>query len=160
MAKKIVPPHGGALKPLLLQGEVCKRAVQEAASYPVVRLSSRETSDLIMLAVGAFSPLNGFMVQEDYESVVDNMHLADGTLWPMPITLAVTKERADALAVGDQIALVDDESGELMGRITIRDKYAYDKNNEATQVFRTPDGRHPGVAKIYEQGDYYLGGPV
>jgi len=160
MSSKLVPPHGGTLKPLLLQGEELVNAKKQAESFPQVRLSSRETSDLIMLAVGAFSPLNGFMVKADYDGVVKNMHLADGTLWPMPITLAVSKEQADSLSLNDEIALVDDESGELMGSMVIQDKFTYDKKNEAANVFRTEDGEHPGVAKIYAQGDVYLGGPV
>lgn len=160
MSVQLVPPHGGELKPLLLEGEELVQAQKAAESMPQVRLSSRETSDLIMLAVGAFSPLDGFMVQKDYDGVVENMHMADGTLWPMPITLAVTTERAETLSVGDQIALIDDESGELMGSMIIQDKFKYDKKNEAIKVFRTDDGAHPGVAKIYAQGDVYLGGPV
>ncbi|MBN1479508.1 sulfate adenylyltransferase [candidate division KSB1 bacterium] len=160
MSLKLVPPHGGMLKPLLLEGEALVKAREQAKALPGVRMSSRETSDIIMLAVGAFSPLDGFMVQSDYEGVVENMHLSDGTLWPMPITLAVSQQKADTLSVGDDIALVDDESGELMGSMTIQDKYTYDKKNEALKVFRTEDGDHPGVAKIYAQGDVYLGGPV
>ena len=160
MSTHLVTPHGGVLKPLLLKGEELTQAKTAAESLSQVRLSSRETSDLIMLAVGAFSPLDGFMVKADYEGVVENMHLADGTLWPMPITLAVSNEQADSLSLGDQVALVDDESGELMGSMTIRDKYTYDKKNEAARVFRTEDGEHPGVAKIYTQGDVYIGGPV
>ena len=160
MSTKLVAPHGGALKPLLLEGDKLVHARNQAGSLPKVRMTSRETSDLIMLAVGAFSPLYGFMIKKDYDGVVDNMHLANGVLWPMPITLAVSTPQADSLSIGDQIALVDDESDELMGSMTIEDKYVYDKKNEAAKVFRTEDGEHPGVAKIYAQGDVYLGGPV
>lgn len=160
MSAKLVSPHGGVLKPLLLKGEALNEEKKRAQSLPQVRLNSRETSDLIMLAVGAFSPLDGFMKKDDYVSVVDNMHTKDGVLWPIPITLAVSKERADKLAIGDNVALVDDDSGELMASLKIEDKFTYDKKNEALKVFGSDDEEHPGVAKIYAQGDVYLGGPV
>lgn len=160
MAAKLVQPHGGELKPLILHGQVLAHAKNEAGAFPQIRLTSRETSDLIMLAVGAFSPLNGFMKHDDYIGVVKDMHMADGTLWPVPITLAVSKPQADSFRLGDQVALVDDESGELMGSMVIEDKYAYDKKVEALQVFRTEDQAHPGVAKLYGQQDVLIGGAV
>lgn len=160
MSSQLVPPHGGILKPLLLEGEALAEARAQAKGLRQVRMSSRETSDVIMLAVGAFSPLDGFMVRRDYEGVVEDMHLSDGTLWPMPITLAVTRAQASELSIGEEIALVDDESGEVMGSMTVEDRYAYDKGREAREVFRTEDAAHPGVAKIYEQGEVYLGGSV
>jgi sulfate adenylyltransferase len=113
-----------------------------------------------MLAMGAFSPLDGFMGEKDYLGVVNDMKMADGTLWPIPITLSVSKEQANELAIGNEIALVDDESDELMGSMVINEKFDYDKKHEAVNVFRTDDEQHPGVAKIYEQHDVYIGGPV
>ena len=160
MSNLLVPPHGGQLKPLLLDGEKLNKAVADAKSYPAVRLTSRETSDLIMLAMGAFSPLDGFMCEKDYKSVVEKMELTDGTLWPIPITLSVDKQQADALANGTKVALVDDESDELMGALTIKEKYTYDKKEEAVKVFGTDDEAHPGVAKVYAQHDILLGGPL
>jgi len=160
MSAKLVAPHGGVLKPLLLKGEALNEEKKRAQSLAQVKLNSRETSDLIMLAVGAFSPLEGFMKKDDYASVVENMHTADGLLWPIPITLAVSKEQAEQLAIGDTVALVDDDSGELMASLKIEDKFTYDKKNEALKVFGSDDEAHPGVAKIYAQGDVYLGGPV
>lgn len=157
---KLVPPHGGILKPLLLTGEALEAAKEKTGSLPQVRLTSRETSDLIMLAVGAFSPLDGFMKQEDYQGVVDNMHTKDGTLWPIPITLSVSKDQADAISIGNEIALVDDESGELMGSMTVQEKFSYDKTYEAKMVFHTEDEAHPGVAKVYAQQGILLGGQV
>lgn len=156
----IVAPHGGNLKPLLLTGEELAAEREKAKKLTQVRLSSRETSDLIMMAVGAFSPLDGFMGQDDYKNVVDNMHLADGTLWPIPITLSVTDSIAGSLDPGGEVALIDDESGELMGTLEIREKFRYDKTHEAKQVFRTEDEAHPGVAKVYGQHDWLLAGPV
>ena len=160
MISKLVPPHGGHLKPLLLNNQEVKEALKTAQSLPQVRLTSRETSDLIMLAIGAFSPLDGFLRRDDYQSVVDDMLLSDGTLWPIPITLSVDRVQADVLATGSRIALVDDESDELMGMMTIEEKYPYDKKREARQVFRTDDEAHPGVAKVYAQKEILLGGPV
>lgn len=157
---KLVPPHGGTLRPRLVTGEELATEEAKAQSLPQVQMTSRETSDLIMLAIGAFSPLEGFVCQDDYVRIVDEMRLADGLLWPIPITLSVTDEQAASLSEGQDIALVDQESGELMGSMEIREKYPYDKRHEAKQVFRTEDEAHPGVAKVYTQGEVLLGGPV
>ncbi|GAB4379278.1 MAG: sulfate adenylyltransferase [Calditrichia bacterium] len=160
MEKLLVPPHGGELKPLLLTGDELIEEKKRAEGYRQVRLSSRETSDLIMLGIGAFSPLDGFMRQRDYIGVVENMHLFDGTLWPIPITLSVPKELAGEISIGSSLALIDDESEELMGTMVVEEKYEYDKKKEARLVFRTEDEAHPGVAKVYAQHQVYLGGPV
>ena len=156
---RLVPPHGGQLLPLLLEGAELEAARQRAGDLPVVRMSSRETSDLIMLATGAFSPLTGFMRPDDYKGVVDNMHMADGTLWPIPITLS-PKDDSVAIQEGTEVALVDDESGTLMGSMTVEALYDYDQRLEARKVFGTEDEAHPGVAKVYGQGDKLLGGPA
>jgi len=155
-----IAPHGGTLKPLLVSGEERASLAAQARTLPEVRISSRETSDLIMLASGAFSPLLGFMTRLDYDGVVEDMRLADGTLWPMPITCAAPTDQAAALRLGSEVALVDDETDELMGILRVDEKYAYDKKREARLVFRTEDEKHPGVAKLYAQPDTLLGGPV
>ena len=160
MSSLLVPPHGGQLKPLLIPESERTEAIEKAKSLPSVRLTSRETSDLIMLAIGAFSPLDGFMTQADYKGVVNDMQMTDGTLWPIPITLSVPKEQAGSLTIGDEIALIDDESDAVMGSMTIKEKFSYDKKHEAKNVFKTDDENHPGVAKIYTQHDVLLGGPV
>jgi len=160
MTKLLVPPHGGRLNPLLVEGKEREEEMIRARSLPKVKLSSRETSDLIMMAIGAFSPLEGFMSQEDYIHVVDTMRLRDGTLWPIPITLSVNKEKAQEIPLGSKVALIDGEEEILMGSMTIHEKYPYDKKHEAKLVFRTEDGAHPGVAKVYAQGDILLAGPV
>jgi sulfate adenylyltransferase len=156
----LVPPHGGQLKPLLLDEQERVRELEKARYLPQVRMNSRETSDLIMLGIGAFSPLDGFMRQEDYESVVETMHLNNGILWPIPITLSVDKNQADAIKINDEIVLIDDETDELMGTMKAEQKFSYDKKHEAKNVFRTDDEAHPGVAKIYAQPDICLAGPV
>ncbi len=160
MSSLLVPPHGGQLKPLLLPESERPEAIEKAKSLPSVRLTSRETSDLIMLAIGAFSPLDGFMTRADYKPVVNDMQMTDGTLWPIPITLSVPKEQADSLNIGEEIALIDDESDAVMGSMTIEEKFTYDKNHEAKNVFKTDDQNHPGVAKVYAQHDVLLGGTV
>ncbi len=160
MNEILVPPHGGTLRPLLISGSELQQEIGDAASLPVLRLSSRETSDLIMMAIGAFSPLSGFALRDDYRQIVETMHLGDGTLWPVPITLSVTRQQADTLTIGESVALVDDESGELMATMRIEDKYSYDKEKEAKLVFQTSDPAHPGVAKVLAQKDMLLGGPV
>ena len=154
----LVPPHGGKLNPRLVQ--VDEESHRQAKLLPQVRLNSKEVSDLIMLAMGAFSPLDGFMTQEDYLGVVRDMEMKDGVLWPIPITLSISGEESQSLKEGQDVALVDSESGEIMGAMTVQEKYTYDRKTEAVQVFGTDDVAHPGVERLYTQGDVYLGGPV
>jgi len=161
MTTHLVPPHGGGqLTPLLLNGDELFVELEEAKSLPIVHMTSRETSDLIMMAIGAFSPLSGFMNQEDYKNVVDHMHLTDGTLWPIPITLSISEDQANAVSIGSHVALRDEESGELMGSMAVTEKYDYDKNHEAKMVFRTDEESHPGVSKLLAQKDTLISGPV
>lgn len=157
---KLVPPHGGKLTPRLLKGDELTQEIEKAKNLAAIRMSSRETSDLIMIGMGAFSPLTGYMLQKDYLKVVTDMHMDDGTLWPIPITLSVSTEQADTIKVGEEVALYDDETDTLMGTMVVEEKYTYDKKHEAKHVFRTEDEAHPGVAKVYAQGDVLLGGPV
>lgn len=151
----LVPPHGGKLFPLL-----ARRSQREEGTLPKIKLSSRQMSDLIMLAMGAFSPLQGFMGKEDYQKVIKEMRLKSGLLWPIPITLSASREKADMIKEGQRIALVNSENNEVMASMLVLEKYSYDKRAEAIQVFGTDDPNHPGVEKVYEQGDVYLGGPV
>jgi sulfate adenylyltransferase len=156
----LVPPHGGKLRPLILTGDELAGEKDLAESLPPIRMSSRATSDVIMMAMGAFSPLDGFMCREDYLGVVKDMHMKDGTLWPIPITLDVNGDTAAGLKEGEKGALVDDESGELMGTILVREKFDYDKSGECVNVFRTNENAHPGAAKVHGQGDVLVGGEV
>jgi sulfate adenylyltransferase len=160
MSLKPVPPHGGQLKPLLLEGEELEQEKEKARSLPAVRLTSRETSDLIMMAMGAFSPLDGFMGKDDYISVIEDMHMKDGILWPVPITLSVTDDQAGSFQLDSEIALVDEENDEVIGSMKVMEKFTYDKNLEAKHVFRTEDEAHPGVAKLLAQKEVLLAGPV
>ncbi len=157
----LVRPHGAdALQPLLLEGEALARARARAATLPQVRISSREVGDLIMLGIGGFTPLRGFMGAADWRGVCDDMRLANGLFWPIPITLSTDAATAESLKIGGEIALVDGETGELMGAMVLEEKYRIDKDHECRQVFRTVDPAHPGVQMVLEQGEVNLAGPV
>ena len=155
-----ISPHGGKLLPLLAKGDDLKKGFSKAKTIPHVTMNSREVSDLIMLGMGAFSPLPGFMGKEDYEGVCTDMHTKDGTFWPVPITLSISKERADSLKEGHEVALVDETTGAVMGIMTVEEKFTYSKEVEAHTIFHTDDSKHPGVEKLYKQGDILIGGPV
>ena len=155
-----ISPHGGKLLPLLAEGEDLKKGLDKARHLTQIKINSREVSDLIMLGMGAFSPLKGFMVKEDYEGVLKEMHCKDEIFWPVPITLAVTNKHADSLKEGQEVALVDETTGAIMGIMAIEEKFAYSKELEAKSIFQTTDTNHPGVNKLYEQGDILIGGPV
>jgi sulfate adenylyltransferase len=158
----LVNPHGREqrLKPLLLTGDALEEARNRAKTLKPIRMTSRETSDLIMLGIGAFTPLKGFMGRDDWKSVCDDYRTTGGVFWPIPITLSTTKDQADGLRKGETVALVDEESGELMGSMTIREKYTIDKLHECRQVFRTTDPEHPGVASVMAQREVNLAGSV
>ena len=156
----LVPPHGGRLISLLVEADEREEMLSEAESLPRILLNSKEVSDLTMLGIGAFSPLRGFMTKEDYHRVVREMRLMDDLLWPIPITLSASKEEAGNIREGNRIALVNSENNEILGSMVVEGKYLYNKKLEASQVFGTDDERHPGVKKIYEQGEIYLGGLV
>lgn len=158
---KLVAPHGGGnLKPLLLQGDELHEERKKAKSLIEVKMSSRETSDLIMMGIGAFTPLDGFMGYDDWKGVCDEMKLSNGVFWPIPITLSTTKGQADSLKKGEEVALIDEETGELMGTMKVMEKYTIDKEHECKQVFRTTDHAHPGVHKVMTQEEVNLAGPV
>jgi sulfate adenylyltransferase len=158
---KLVPPHGGgSLKPLLVPIEERAETLRRAERLRKVPITSREVSDLLMLGMGAYTPLDGFMGYDDWRSSVTDMKLANGVFWPLPITLSVTKSIADTLAVGDEVALTDAESGEVLGQLAVREKYAIDRELECKGVFRTADSEHPGVEKVMRQCEVNLGGPV
>jgi len=156
----LVPPHGGKLLPLLVNSNKRERELKEANSLVMVKLDSLEVSDLVMLAMGAFSPLYGFMGKGDYENVVKKMHLKNGLIWPIPITLAVSRKEAAQIKEDQKIALFDPDEDRIMASMIVQEKYTPDKKEEVLHVFRTDDKRHPGVKKIYERGKVYLGGSV
>lgn len=157
---KLIPPHGGELKPLLLQGEALSEQLARAATLPQVRLSSREVGDLIMLGIGGFTPLTGFMNHADWQGVCDNYTLTDGNFFPVPITLSTDKLIADKLKLNHDIALVNSENNAIMAVLNLAEKYSIDKKHEAKQIFRTDDPAHPGVKMLFQQGEINLAGQV
>ncbi len=149
-------PHGGTLIDRRVTGTAREKLVADAAALPRIELDERQVSDLDMIAVGAMSPLTGFMGSKDYATVVKDMRLADGTPWPFPITLRVSKETA--AAAKDRVALHG--GGKLLAVMDVTDRYEGDKTLEAREVYRTDEAKHPGVAALYAQGDAILAGPV
>jgi sulfate adenylyltransferase len=157
----LVAPHGGGqLKPLMLQGAALDAQLARARALPVVRVSSREKGDLIMLGIGGFTPLEGFMTRADWQGVCDGCRTASGLFWPIPITLSAARAVADSIRPGSDIALADAASGALLATMTVTEKYAIDKTHECMSVFRTADPAHPGVAMVAQQPEVNLAGPV
>jgi sulfate adenylyltransferase len=153
-----IAPHGGQLVNRALRGSLRDAAVERAQHFPRVQLTRMAVSDLEMIAVGAFSPLTGFMNKDEYDSVIDDMRLSNGLAWTIPVTLPVDDDTAARLKEGQEIALMDGDH--LMGIMTIAEKYPADKEREARQVYRTTEEAHPGVARLYRQGNWLLGGEV
>jgi len=157
----LVSPHGGkGLQPLLLDGEALGVERARAATLRRLRVSSREKGDLIMLGIGGFTPLAGFMTHADWQGVCDGMRTASGLFWPIPITLSTAANATAGIKAGTEVALVDAEGGELLATMQVTEKYAIDKAHECAAVFRTTDLEHPGVRMVMEQGDVNLAGPV
>ena len=157
---KLVPPHGGGpLKPLLVGDAERVEVAARAESLARVTLSSRELSDLFMLGMGAYTPLDGFMRETDWRGACVDMKLANGLFWPIPITLSCGQGQADEFAIGDEIALAN-ESGALVGTMRIGEKYTVDRVLECQHVYGTTDDKHPGVQKVMKQGAVNLAGPV
>ncbi|BAF58422.1 ATP sulfurylase [Pelotomaculum thermopropionicum SI] len=154
-----VKPHGGTLIDRVLKGPAREEALKRAKELPRLFLDRWEASDLELIANGAFSPLAGFMNKADYENVVDNMRLADGTVWTIPIVLGVASGEAGSLAPGREAALCA-EDGELLGLIKVEEIYDYDRRREAEKVYKTTDEAHPGVKRVYERAQYLLGGEI
>ncbi len=159
---KLVNPHGKEmkLKPLLLEGDELAAEKKKAEGLRKLKITSRETGDLIMMGIGGFTPLAGFMCDEDWKGVCTQMKLKDGVFWPIPITLSATKEDADAIKDGEEVALVDTDSGELMATMKVTKKYTIDKELECKEVYKTTDPEHPGVKMVMDQKEVNLAGPV
>lgn len=157
----LVPPHGGGeLKSLLLESSDLQAEIKRAQSLTKVNISSREAGDLIMLGIGGFTPLEGFMTHADWQGVCDGMKMANGLFWPIPITLSTDQSTADAVKEGDSVALYDGERDEILATMTVTEKYTIDKAHECMQVYKTTDAEHPGVAMVMAQGAVNLAGPV
>ena len=128
---KLVNPHGSStLKPLLLTGAAARQELARAASFPRVAVGSREAGDLMMLGIGGFTPLDGFMTHADWKCVCDEYKLANGLFWPIPITLSTDEAAAAAIKIGSEVALADSESGEILATMKVTERYTIDKEHE------------------------------
>ena len=158
---KIVEPHGGGpLKPLLIPEAQKAEELKRAESLIKVPMSSREVSDVLMMAMGAYTPIVGFMDQNDWRGTCIDMALSDGIFWPIPITLSADIKLAETIRENKEVALIDGENGQIMAVMRVTEKYYPDKTLECSRVFRTTDNAHPGVEKVMKQGDVNLSGPV
>ena len=157
----LVNPHGGgSLRPLLLEGQALRAELARARSLPSLKVTSREKGDIIMLGIGGFTPLDGFMTHADWQGVCDGMKLANGLFWPIPITLSVDRAAADGFNSGGDIALIDPDDDSILATMKVTEKYSIDKAHECATVFKTTDLEHPGVRMVMEQGDINLAGPL
>ncbi|EEQ79133.1 sulfate adenylyltransferase [Staphylococcus warneri L37603] len=154
-----IRPHGGTLVNRIVEGTEREQLIENAKSLHSIILNQWSLSDLELIGIGGFSPLTGFMNRADYESVVEHVHLKNGHVWSVPITLPVSQTEANNLEIGEQVALYG-EDGTLYGVLDLEEKYTYDKEKEAQHVYGTTDNAHPGVKKVCEKGEYYLAGPI
>jgi sulfate adenylyltransferase len=152
-------PHGGTLVHRIASPEQRETFLEQADTLPRVQLDDLAFSDLVMIAIGGFSPLTGFLEKDDYDSVVTDMRLANGLPWSIPVTLSVEESVAEPLQEGSLVRL-DDLTGRFVGVLELTEKYIYDKAKEARHVYRTEDEKHPGVKVVYEQGTVNLAGSV
>ena len=158
---KLVAPHGSdRVRPLLLPEAERPAARARAGTLPKIPRSSREVSELVMHRMGAHTPPEGFMGEADWRGACVDRRLADGLFWPIPIPLSADEDLAGGRREGAQATLVDGATGDILGVITVREKYAIDQELECAQVYRTTDTAHPGVRKVMEQGPVNLGGRV
>ncbi len=158
---KLVPPHGSdTLKPLMVPEVERNEEIKRAESLKQIRMTSRETSDVIMMAMGAYTPLEGFMGHDDWKGACQDMRLSNGLFWPIPITLSTDRDTANSLKQGEEVALVDDETGEVMGILEFSESYTIDKQWECEHVFRTAEEKHPGVQKVMGQKEVNVAGKV
>ncbi|HTX72194.1 MAG TPA: sulfate adenylyltransferase [Rectinemataceae bacterium] len=160
---KLVSPHGAKeIKCLLLEGRAKEEEAKRAKGLKKVPLTSRETGDLIMMGIGGFTPLDGFMGHDDWKGCCADYRMPskNGLFWPIPITLSAQKALADSLWPNEEVALWDSETDTLMATMKVTEKYTIDKAYECQEVFRTADAAHPGVKMVMEQAEVNLAGPV
>ncbi len=153
----LIKPHGAdELKILLLEGKAKEDELKKAESLPKITMSSRETGDLIMMGIGGFTPLEGFMGHDDWKGVSEHMKMANGIFWPIPVTLS-HDEKIDP---GKEITLLSGDTGEIMGTMKVTESYEIDKDFECKHVYGTTDNEHPGVKMVREQKKYNIAGPI
>jgi sulfate adenylyltransferase len=158
---ELVSPHGSdAVKPLLAPPTARAEQLKRAERLGRIALDSRAVSDVLMLGMGAYTPLDGFMGQDDWRGACMDMRLSNGLFWPIPITLPVGHDVAERIQVREEVALIGSQSGEILAIMEVREKYGIDKAIEAKHVYGTTDAKHPGVAKVMSQGEVNLAGRV
>ncbi|NOT61961.1 MAG: sulfate adenylyltransferase [Acidobacteria bacterium] len=155
----LIQPHGGKLVNRQLTGDAREAAIKQAATLPRLTLNARAEADLELLANGAFSPLEGFLNEADYQRVRDERRLANGLVWSIPVTLSVTADERKSLTAGKDVALYARDN-RLLALLHLEEIYGYDKQVEAEQVYKTTEDKHPGVAALYAQGEFLLGGKI
>lgn len=156
---KLIRPHGGTLVNREATGAEREQLIESARELQSIKLNAREIADLELIANGAFSPLEGFLGEADYRAVRSEMRLANGLPWSIPVTLSVSGEQARRLREGEDVALCQ-ANDRLLAVLHLEEKYQYDKQREAELVYRTTDEAHPGVAALYKQGEWLLGGKI
>jgi sulfate adenylyltransferase len=154
-----IKPHGGVLVNRIVEGKLRETYEQRIGSMESIHLTPKEVCDLEMIATGAMSPLEGFMCNEDYMTVLDFMRLSNGLPWTIPVNLSVDADQVDKYKEGEDIALYTRKDG-LLAILHLEEKWKFDKEMEAKKVYLTEDKKHPGVAAIMNMGDYLLGGKV
>lgn len=161
--KKLISPHGSPeLIELLLKGEELAAEKAKAEKLKKVPITSRESGDLIMMGIGGFTPLTGFMGYDDWKSVCLEMKMPskNGLFWPIPVTVSTDKETADSISIGEEVSLYSEEYGEILATMKVEEKYTIDKELECKQVYKTNDLEHPGVKMVMDQKEINLAGPV
>ena len=154
---KLIRPHGSdELKILLLEGKEREAELKRAETLPKIELSSRETGDIIMLGIGGFTPLDGFMGHDDWKGVCEHMKMANGVFWPIPITMS----HDEKLDPGTELCLISGETKEIMGTMKVTESYQIDKDFECKHVYTTNDTEHPGVKMVMAQKPWNIAGPV
>ena len=155
----MIQPHGGELVNRLVDKEKRDEMIARAQEMPSLSLNTRELTEAENIAIGLYSPLEGFMLEDDYKNVVENMRLDDGTVWTIPIVLGTDPDKAKELKPGSEVALTDSD-GEIYGVLELEEKYTVDKTREAENVYGTSEEKHPGVAQVYNRGEVLLGGKI
>lgn len=153
-------PHGGQLVQRIVKEEERDQLLAQAQQWKQIPINTWTISDLDLIGVGAFSPLEGFMEEADYHSVLENMRLSNGTVWSIPIILALDESITSTLQIGEQVALVGEQDGVIYGTLEVRSIYTVDQQQEAVKIFKTDDPEHPGIQKLFSRSSIYVGGPI
>ncbi len=159
---KLIKPHGGFLVNRVLTGDARNEALERGQTLQKIALTDVNIADLEMIAGGGLSPLTGYLERADYETVVRELRLANGLPWSIPVTLAIDEEQARTIPVGSEVALTENRADgtHILAILKVHDKYTYDREVEAQNVYKTTETAHPGVARLYKQGSVLLGGPI